>query len=264
MSLNQPAQNIMAVNEVDNFLNDLDKEAPADPFKSDSKDPFAKEEVKEEKKEEVGAKEEKPLPFHKDPKVQRYIQKEVEKITANLKPNASVGEISAAKDEMEEVLIRVIGNDTPEKVSAVKDMKKVLMSLADKGAQNALSTIKEEQAQAKKLETESQEELMRGLEAIEETHGIDITSGSPVAKKMRSDFMDFVRRVSPKDKDGEITSFPDLEETFAIFQEQTKRPAPSRAKEAVSRSMQRGSEAAPADIKDNSWRAVDKAFSKIN
>ncbi len=256
-------------NEIDNFLDGLNKDAPADPFTPEVKDPFAKETApKEEVKKEEGTEGEggdiKPLPFHKDPKVQRYIQKEVEKLAKNVKPTEVQQFIEDTKDEADDILARIIGNDTPEKVSAAKDLKRYLLSLGDKAATKARAELQAEQEAAQAEEVQTQNALIQGFEDIEEAYGVDLTSSTPVSRKLRNDFVDFIRRVSPKDEYGEVSQFPDFEETFALFQEMGTKKTPNRAKELASRTMQRSSDApaAPA-VTDNSWKAVDKAFSKL-
>lgn len=249
-------------NEVDNFLEDVNKKND-DPFTPEVADPFEKkEETKVEPETTTEGKEEKPLPFHKDPKVQRFIEKEVAKKLGEIKPNSTQQEV---KDEIEEVLIRVIGNDTPEKVAAVKDMKRILSGIEDKGAQKALTTIQKQQTDEREAEEKAVEELNEGLEGIQQTFNVDITSNSPAAKKTRSEFIEFIKRVSPKDSEGQIVQFPDLQETWTVFQDVNKSKTPSRAKQLVTRSMDRSADASSAPTTtDNSWGAVDKAFSKFN
>jgi len=248
-------------NEVDQFLDDVSGKKE-DPFKSESSDPFEKTaEVKSEPEAEV--KEEKPLPFHKDPKVQKFIEKEVAKKLAEIKPTSTQQEV---KDEIEEVLIRVIGNDTPEKVQAVKDMKRVLSGLEEKGAQKAISTLKKQEEDEREAERQALDVLSSGLESIEESFGIDITSNAPAAKKTRNEFIELVKRMSPKGPDGQIVQFPDLLETWSVFQDMNKsKSAPSRAKDLASRGMARSSDASIApSTGDKSWNAVDKMFSKLS
>lgn len=256
-------------NEVDDFLNGVNG-APQDPFKPTTEDPFKKEgEVVEgEKKEEVV--DEKPLPFHKDPKVQRYIEKEVEKLTKHIKPTEAerfVEETRGGDNEADEILTRIIGNDTPEKVSAIKDFKKYLGGLEEKGAQKALAQLQEREQKEKEEEAEAQEQLVQGFEEVEEKFGVDITSSTPIARKTRGEFIDFIKRIAPKNEVGEVTEYPDIPEAFTLFQEMSKsKPqTSSRAKDLSSRSMTRSgsSEGATEAPRANNWREVDKIFSKL-
>ena len=63
------------VSAVQQFLGEVGEKGDKNPFQENPEDPFAKEgEVKVEEE-----KEEKPLPFNKDPKIQKFIDKEISK-----------------------------------------------------------------------------------------------------------------------------------------------------------------------------------------
>ena len=251
--------------EVEDFLNGGQGKEQSDPFKPESKDPFenlsSKEEVGE--KEEV---DEKPLPFHKDPKVAKFIEKEISKRMADYKPSAEKEfreEVIDKEDAITDVLVRIIGNDTPEKLSAIKDFKKVLLEREDKGAEKALNYFQEQQAKEQEVYKEAENEVEQGFESIEETFGIDLDA--PNATKVRNDFIDFVQRISPKDRDGNIVEYADFTESFSLFQEMNKKPSSnSRNKELASRGVSRGADASNAPVSgDKSWKAVEKLFSKL-
>lgn len=253
--------------EIDKFLNGLD-EVKDDPFKPESEDPFKQEEEKQEVKEVEDQKEEKPLPFHKDPKIQRFIQKEVEKITAGMKPTEVqkfIKDTGADSDEVTDVLTRIIGNDTPEKQAAVKDFKKILFEREEKAAEKAFQKFQEQQQKELEAERQAQEELTRGFESIEESFGVDITSNAPAARKIRGEFVEFIKKISPKNSDGEVIQFPDLQETFSLFQEVKKPVSPqaNRSKEIASRGMTRSSDATKTPVTGNiTWNTVEKLFGR--
>lgn len=255
----------MPKNEVDEFMDGLNKPVE-DPFKPDA-DPF--EEPKAEPKEEAEGEtegEEKPLPFHKDPKVQRYIEKEIAKKLSTVQPTETerfVNETAKADDEAEEILTRIIGNDTPEKKAAVQDFKRYLGSLEEKGATKALQQLEYQQQEVVQAEEEAQEELSQGFENVEETFGVDLSSNTPQVRKTRNDFIDFIKRVAPKNEDGEVIGYPDFEQTFQLFQESAKRPQNSRAKELAARSTSRSSDASTAPATGKTWADVDRLFNKL-
>ena len=211
----------------------------------------------------------KPLPFHKDPKVQRYIQKELEKKLESYKqPTTEVQKFLDSEpenDELSSVLERIIGNDTPEKVAAVKDFKKVLNSLEEKGAQKALSKLAEQKEAEKQEEARASQQLQEGFDSIEDTFNVDITSNTPLAKKTKNEFLEFVKKVSTKDADGNILALPDLVSTFDVFQQTRTKPDNSRAKQLASRSITRSTEVPqPAQAKDSSWRGVEKFLQSLS
>ena len=245
--------------EVSEFLDGLDK-PQADPFQTEN-DPFApEEETKEETVEEE--KEEKPIPFHKDPKVQRYVEKQIAKALENVKPTETQTFTKETEDEITDVLVRIIGNDTPEKLSAVKDFRKALGSLEERGAQKALAEFRAQAERASEEDRQAQEELDSSFEDIEETFNVDLSSNSPTARKTRSEFVDYIRKIAPKNAEGEVTSFPDIPAAWEEFQERGRRtPQASRAKELASRSMTRSTDASQAPAQGGkSWKEIDKLF----
>lgn len=246
---------------VEDFLSGLGK-AKEDPFKST--DPFAtlgEEPVTEEDTNEV--EEEKSLPFHKDPKVQKFIEKEVGKRMADIKP-AMQPVSKETGDEITDVLTRIIGNDTPEKQAAVKDFHKVLSGLEEKGAQKALAQLAQQAQQERDKDTQAQQELEDSFTDIEDSYGVDLSSNTATARKTRSDFVEFVRQVAPKNSEGEVIGFPDMNAAFEVFQERNKRN-PVRAKQLASNGMTRSSDASAAPVvADKSWKGVEKLFSKLS
>lgn len=256
---------------VDEFLQGLNKGAE-NPFKS--KDPFEIQEdtgaegdegADDKGKDGENEEEDKPIPFHKDPKVQRYVEKEIAKALKNVPaPAAKEDRNNREEDEVTGVLERIIGNDTPEKVQAVKDFRKVLGSLEEKGAQRALDQFKEQAREASQKDTEALESLYEGLEEVEDTYDVDLSSNTAVARKLRSDFVAYIRKIAPKDDNGEVAAFPDIPSAFEEFQEKLKKPSANRAKELASRSMSRSNDAnvAPTNT-DKSWKGVEKLFNKL-
>ena len=258
--------------EVDNFLDGLNNEPKEDPFKPESEDPFASTKVEDEGDSKDDKAEEK-LPYHKDPKVQKFIEREITKHLESIKPTESekfTKEVNNASEEdsISEVLTRIIGNDTPEKVSAIKDFKKALGGMKEEAKQEALNEIKAREDEGRQAEIEAQEQIESAFEDIEEEFNVDLTSSSPTAKKLRSDFVDFIRRIAPKDKDGQVKDYPDFNEAFILFKDMKKEdPTTSRAKDLASRGMSRSgsgdTSSANKPIQDSSWKAVDKFFGKF-
>lgn len=246
---------------VDEFLGNLD-ETQNDPFKV-GENLF---EGKEQKTEEpvIEPKVEKPLPFNKDPKVLKFIEKEIDKRTKSTKTEITPID-PQTDDEITTVLTRIIGNDTPEKISALKDFRRVLGGLEERGAQRALKELQSRESEMKEAqeeaESEAQQELESGFENIESEFNVDLTSNTPQAIKARNEFVDFIKLVAPKDENGDIKDYPDLVETFKLHQGIKKaNTQPSRAKELASRSMQRSggaSDAKPLGA-GQGWDAVER------
>lgn len=253
----------MAKSEVDSFLEEVgNSEVKADPFESEA-DPLVPREKVEKGDLGKGSEDGEKVPFHKDPKVQRFIEKEISKRLKDVKP-APAAPTGDTVDQGEEILTRIIGNDTPEKVRAIKDFKTYLSGLEEKGAQKALSQLQEQADAEKAEEAKAQEELVTAFDAIEEEFGVDLTSNSPTARKERNDFVDFIKRISPKDADGNIIQYPDLQETWSIFKSSKAPDTKRRAKDIATRSMDRSTDSGSAPTGGKTWKDVDRIFSRLS
>lgn len=226
--------------ELEKFMGDLASNRN-DPLDNKVDDPFNHLEKKEEE-EVIEDKEEKPLPFNKDPKIQKFIEKEISKRLENFKVEPE--KTGTDEAENDDFYVRLIGNDTPEKVAMIREYKareERLISQAEERAFNRLSAKEQEAIEADK---EAEEELENAFDNIEENFGVDITSNAPIAKKTRQEFVSFVEKIAPKDHNGDIVDYPDMQSAWETFSEMKKATStPSRAKELASRSMQRSSEA---------------------
>ncbi len=225
-------------------------------FANPTKDPFEAVVSEGDEPSVEEPKEEKPLPFHKDPKVQRFIDKEIEKRLKDIQPNEP--EKKSETDE-DDYYARLIGNDTPEKVAMIKEAKardERLLSQAEERAFNRLSAKEQEALQE---DQEAEEELGNAFENIEETYDVDITSNSPQARKVRQDFVSFVERIAPKNSYGEVIDYPDMNSAWETYSEMKRSTAqPSRAKELASRGMSRSAETSVKDTKKVDWNAVEE------
>jgi hypothetical protein len=221
-------------NEEKDFLKDLMQEG--DEF-AENPDPFADDEPEKEPEEEVEP-EEKALPFHKDPKVQRYVEKQIAKALEGHKPEEPTRKVDEDEDDF---YVRLIGNDTPEKLSMIKEARARDARLLDQAEERSFARLTKSQQEAIEADNLEEETLDNALEEIEEGFNVDLTSNTPVARKTRIDFMKFVERIAPKDRNGNVTDYPDMQAAFETFQS-TRQTQPSRAKDLASRSMNRSSE----------------------
>ncbi len=253
---------------VDEFLGDLKNSDGDGVFEGDKKEElFAGDNIEgEQEKGQEDAGEDKPVAFHKlrnDPKFLRFLDKEISKRTPRTPEKEERNESqNSSTDKINDVLIRIIGNDTPEKVSAIRDLREVLLEREELGAQKAIREIDSRQDAENQAVREAQEELETGFDDIESTFNVDLTSNSAQAKKTRTEFINFMERIAPKDGDGEIASFPDFEETFRLFQETKKTQPNVRAREVASRGMTRTADASNTPTpRDYSWKGVERFLS---
>lgn len=220
--------------------------------------------------ETIEQKEEKPLRFDKDPKVQRYIEKQVEKALKDKPSFARESDEKAPPSDVKDVIgafTAIIGNDTPEKVKALEALEKTLNGSDERASQKAVERFQREQAEAltkaSEADKKAQEELDNYFDEIEETYNVDLSSNSASAKAMRSQFIEYVRKIAPKDANGEVATFPDLVASFEEFQERNKRAPATRAKELASRGMTRSNDTATTMPQGRSWKDVDRFFDKL-
>lgn len=206
-------------------------------------------------------KEEKILPFHKDPKLDKYLAKREREIEARIMASIPRENNAQTKeDEFKDVIdsfTTVIGNDTPEKVNALNALAKSLKSFDDRAIRRAEEKIEEIQNRQSEVDRKAEEELDNAFENIEETFDVDLTSQK--ASKIRSDFVTFVERIAPKDRNGDIIDYPDMNSAWETFSEiQKSNTQPSRAKELASRSMSRSAETSTKPIEKVNWKKADE------
>ena len=240
---------------VEAFLGDLGGNKETNPFEENQENPFEQEVApKEEVKEVV---EEKPLPFNKDPKVLRFIEKELDKRSKERgsEDKPITKEVPQVDDDY---YVRLIGNDTPEKVAMIKESiarDERMLSQAEERAFNRLSRVEQEKIMADK---QAEEELENAFANIEETFDVDLTSNNSIAKKTRQEFVSFVEKIAPKDRNGDIVDYPDMASAWETFSELKKSTAtPSRAKELANRSLTRSAETTTKPEAKVGWDSAD-------
>jgi len=248
---------------VEEFLGGLEGHNEKNAFEIPKEEPFeAKEEIPEIPKDE----DDKPLPFNKDPKIQKYLEKREremeERIKNSFKPEVITKE--PEKDEVTDVLVRLIGNDTPEKLSMVKEFKNILDKGTERAKAEAIAELESRQNQADKADRDAEIELETAFDNIEEIFSVDITSNNPIAKKTRQEFVSFVEKIAPKDNNGDIVNYPDMNSAWETFSEMKKATTvPSRAKELANRGMARSAEAQPANQTKVGWEAAEEYISSL-
>jgi len=221
--------------ELDAFLGDLSNTSSED--LKQSEDTF---ETKEETVEEPEI--EKPLPFNKDPKVQKFIEKEISRRLADFTPEVKET-TQVPNTRVDDVLTRLIGNDTPEKVSMIKEFKEILLEGTQQAKAEAIAELESRQNANVQADQEAEEELESAFENIEENFDVDITSNNPIAKKTRQEFVAFVEKIAPKDRNGDIVDYPDMNSAWETFSDIKKSTAqPNRAKDLASRGMRNSAE----------------------
>lgn len=247
---------------VEKFLGSLGEEGE-NPFEENTEDPFAQQEVEPTvgREEDTAAK---PLPFNKDPKIQKYLEKREREIEDRILSKVKEREPAPTSQEVDDYYERLIGNDTPEKVAMIKEAKardERMLALAEERALGRLTQKEQESLAADKA---AEAELENAFENIEESYGVDISSNNPLARKTRQEFVTFVEKIAPKDRNGDIIDYPDMQSAWETFSEiKRANPTPSRAKELASRSMARSAETTAVQQTKASWDAADDFIASL-
>ena len=247
----------------DEFLGDLANNGSNDPFDGTPDDLF--EAPTETKKEENVEEKVEKVPFNKDPKIQRFIEKQVERKLSERTIEQPVREskIDTSESPYGDILKEIIGDDTPEKRNAIDKFNRTFLEREER----ITSSIREESNQERQAEVqaevEAEDTLMTGFENIEESYGVDLYA--PENKKLKGQFIDFIKKVAPKDEYGEIADFPDIEGTFETFQSLRQRSSQTeRGKDLASRSTERGSNSSAPTIKEQpTFDNIESMFDRL-
>lgn len=224
------------------------------------------EKVAEEKEEKF----EKPVSYRKDEKLQRYIDKQVEKRIKDFKPSAQEAfkqEVSQSGDpELVSAFSAIIGNDTPEKVAALAALEKSLKGVDERATKKAIEQLQKVQQEQKDKEQqelkEAEDELEEGFEEIETQFGVDLTSGSERANRLQNAYKSFLDSIAPK---SGYQEYPDFKKTFELFKNSVVKRSNATAKTLASRGMERTSQVKQPEAsfikKDNNeslWSKIER------
>jgi hypothetical protein len=232
----------MAKETEDDFLAGLNP--TEQPLGVDSGELFPEERVEEKEEEEE-------VPFHKNEKAQRYINKMVEKRLKDFKPSAEQTfkeEVLQGEPKFFSSLEKVIGNDTPEKIQALKDIKDDWASMSKQAKQEAVSNVLEAQREAEQNEqteiSEAVDELDEGREEIEEHYGKALT------ERQWDGYKEYLLDIEPR---GGYQEYPDFLKTFDYFKRSNSR-SNATAKSLASRGMERSSVSSEVPKTGGSWK----------
>lgn len=151
--------------------------------------------------------------------------------------------------------------DSPESRASWNLQKEILEDYGRKVKEETINEFREEQARAAEEQARLESLIDTNLEDVEDEFGVDLTSGSPAAKKARKEFLEEVKRMSPKDENGDIVAFADFTSVYESYKDRkakTAAPDNARQKEISSRSMVQPGQTAPVQRQRtsgwNGWR----------
>lgn len=224
---------------VEEFFNDLPTE---DKKEQDIFGDKPIEVQKEETKVEVSipAKDDEPHKNRRHRRLEEQLEREREaRIAAEARAQALSETRKFSQDTKDEVDPRwlTIYGDTPQTREAWKIQQDIFKEERVKAKNEAIEEMEERQRTEAKEAREAEQVIDSELEALEDQYDIDLTSNSPAARKARTEYLELVERISPKDQNGEIKEFGDFGAAWELYSQKKETTDNTRQREIASRSM---------------------------
>lgn len=169
------------------------------------------------------------LPFNKNPKIKKYIERQVQKglksVMGNTQQEFTRNSLPAQNPSVSSVpseWVAMYGDDE-RSLKAWEYNQSILSREIEKAKEDLLKSIEQKEYSQKQRESEVNNFIEESIESIEEDNNISLS------KKDRSEFLDLVQRLSPKNEDGDIVSFADFGTSFEIFKQIKSKGAPSNS-----------------------------------
>ncbi len=171
-----------------------------------------------------------------------------ERLQKERETNIALNERLKAKEDLMQNVVKEVPIDSRLKrlfgedekgLEIAKHFTEILSETKGQAREEAIKELRAESERMKREEAEQirtyESKIESGLESIEDEYNVDLTSQSSV--KSRKEFLDFVTKIAPKDKDGSPTELPDLVGAYEVFKN-LKPKESNRRTEIASRSMQ--------------------------
>ena len=240
---------------LDEFVNSLPHDENVEQVETPVESQPQKTEV--ETSEDSEKPEEEKIPFDKNPKLKKYIDRMVEKRLSKVQPQVVEREEVKPSTDVPYEFIAMYG-DTEETRKAWNYQKKLLDDVETRAEQRALATIREEQSKFQELQETENRTVEDFLEDVGEKAGVDFDSDD----ETRKGYLTLMERLSPKDEDGNITEYADPYAVWEIYASRKTKDA-SRNKNLASRSMAKSSEVIPVKEEYEQGTGFDGARRKI-
>lgn len=242
-------------NDVENFLKEINQgEAFVDATPTETEALSVK---ADEKVEEI-------VPFHKDERFTRTRQELKTERETRQKLEQEIEQLKKARpsedsyfDERKQEWIKTFGDDETSKAQADYFSNRDRL-LIEKAKAEAIAEFEQRTTSEKKEVDQWNTYVQSQLEELEEERGIDLTSSQ--AESKRTEFMEFLQDISPKDSNGNIVQYVDMGKAFDLFQKAiTPRKDNTERKEIASRSMDKTNTETPktyqqVDLRNSDWR----------
>lgn len=152
--------------------------------------------------------------------------------------------------------------ETPETRAAAMRVQRVLerqAGTAEERAYNrALEAFQQTQSQGTTEIEENRNYIEEELENIEDRFNVDLSGDTEQSRRVRNGFIDYVERLSRKDRDGEIIDYPDMQYAWEEFNSRRERASTTtRNRQVASRSM---SPSAGGDAPSDAAKAATEKY----
>lgn len=208
-------------------------------------EPQKEESVSQSAEKETPVEDEEKIPFAKNPKIQRFIEKQVKKALGE-RPSEVTKEVVREPDPTIPAEWIMAYGDTDNSRQAWAFQQKLIDQAVQRAKSEAVQEVEQSFKRSKEEEKRFQALITDNLETIEDTHSVDLTSNAPVAKKARAEFLDLIEKLSPKDQDGNVTSYADFSTAWDLYQSTKTKEVSSEVtnqkKQIAGRAMVRSNE----------------------
>ena len=172
---------------------------------------------------------------------QQLERERIARIEAEARANALIEGMSGKTvSEVDPILTQLYGNEERGKEAALLHQK-LLDNAVARAEEKALEKFEAARAESEREVKQFESYIDTELEALEDDHNIDLTSNSPAARKARNEMLELLEKISPKDDNGNITEYADMNGVYEMYQlQRSKGGASQRQQEVASRSMAKG------------------------
>ncbi len=231
--------------EEKNFLDEFNQKQE-DPFSHFNEEPTPETALEEPVEEEIPSD---PEPKNRrERRLMEKLQGEREAAIALAAKLDAITQSQAARTEQAqflEVAERIYGTQTPELREATELLKTALLGAKDEAKREALAEWERLRQSEQQAVSSAEKRIDEMLENIEDERNIDL-SNSP----HRAGFLKLLEKMSPKDKDGNITDYADHYAVWEIYESQIKKPV-NPAKEVAARTMTQGTASGNSNLSND-------------
>lgn len=190
---------------------------------------------------------------------ERELQEKERDLIAREARAAAIAELQgkAAPSEVPVEWLQMYG-DKPETREAWRLQEGIFEKRFESFRDQIKQDLVKEQETARMEDRQAEEELEDIIDSVEESYNVDLSSNSAAAKKARSQFLDSLLAVSPKDASGEVgAAYGDPNAAYELYELKRAQVAPSaqRNKDLASRSIAPSSEVSVSKTQDDAVKA---------